>query len=181
MIFNGSISNISVRFNHYFGIFIAIAYFSFYLVHFWPMYKLAGNFYWGGWLCTVDLLVLTSLDQLIFKLEILFSFLTKQSIFMRWSTVISLLPQLVFPEYFDRASHSGRPESAVGCSFRRARGCWQRVAECCRWRTPERMEQLGMKNVNNRTAHNWHQCRKTTVLSCHRCVINSGVEKTNYI
>jgi hypothetical protein len=26
-----------------------------------------------------------------------------------------------------------------------------------------------------------HQCRKTTVLSCHRCLINTGVEKMNNI
>jgi len=26
-----------------------------------------------------------------------------------------------------------------------------------------------------------HQCRITTVLSCHRCLINTGVEKMNYI
>ncbi len=24
-----------------------------------------------------------------------------------------------------------------------------------------------------------HICRKTTVLSCHRCLINTGIEKTN--
>ncbi len=29
----------------------------------------------------------------------------------------------------------------------------------------------------NRTARIRHQCRKTTVLSCHRCLINTGVEK----
>jgi hypothetical protein len=33
----------------------------------------------------------------------------------------------------------------------------------------------------NRTAHIRHQCRKTTVLSCHRCLISSGVEKMNNI
>jgi hypothetical protein len=27
----------------------------------------------------------------------------------------------------------------------------------------------------NRTMHIRHQCRKTTVLSCHRCLINTGV------
>ena len=37
-----------------------------------------GKSYWGGKLSTVDLLVLTSLDQLIFKLKILFSFHTKK-------------------------------------------------------------------------------------------------------
>jgi hypothetical protein len=30
---------------------------------------------------------------------------------------------------------------------------------------------------SNRTANIRHQCRKTIVLSCHRCLINSGVEK----
>jgi hypothetical protein len=35
------------------------------------------------------------------------------------------------------------------------------------------------KNIalNNGTAHIQHQCRKTTVLSCHRCLIKTGVEK----
>ncbi len=31
----------------------------------------------------------------------------------------------------------------------------------------------------NRAAHIWHQCRKTSVLSCNRCLINNGVEKMN--
>ncbi len=31
----------------------------------------------------------------------------------------------------------------------------------------------------NRTAHIRHQCRKTTVLSCHGCLINTGVEKND--
>jgi hypothetical protein len=33
----------------------------------------------------------------------------------------------------------------------------------------------------NRTGHIRHQCRKTTVLSCHICLINTGVEKMNTI
>ncbi len=33
----------------------------------------------------------------------------------------------------------------------------------------------------NRTAHIRHQCKKTTVLSCHWCLINTGVEKMNNI
>ncbi len=32
-----------------------------------------------------------------------------------------------------------------------------------------------------RTAHILHQCSKTTVLRCHRCLINTGVEKMNKI
>jgi hypothetical protein len=48
-------------------------------------------------LSTVDLLVLTSLDQLGFKLKILFSFFTKQATLLRRSTVLSLTPQVVFP------------------------------------------------------------------------------------
>ena len=50
-------------------------------------------------LSTVDLLVLPSLDQLIFQLKILFSFFTKQATLMRRSIVLSLLPQLVFPGF----------------------------------------------------------------------------------
>jgi hypothetical protein len=43
----------------------------------------------------VDLLVLTSLDQLIFILKILFNFVTEQATLTR-STVLSLPPQLEF-------------------------------------------------------------------------------------
>jgi hypothetical protein len=49
-----------------------------------------------GRLRTVDLLVLTSLDQLIFMLNILFTFITKLATLMKRSIVLSLPPQLVF-------------------------------------------------------------------------------------
>ncbi len=51
----------------------------------------------GGRLSTVDLLVLTSLDHLIFMLKISFSFFTEHAALMRRSIVLSLPPQLVFP------------------------------------------------------------------------------------
>ncbi len=35
--------------------------------------------------------------------------------------------------------------------------------------------------ASNRTTHVRHLCRKTTFLSCHRCLINTGVEKVNNI
>ncbi len=38
----------------------------------------------------------------------------------------------------------------------------------------ERVKQL-IKSNFNRTTCIRHQCRKTTVLSCHRCLINTGV------
>jgi hypothetical protein len=41
---------------------------------------------------TVDLLVLTSLDQLLFVYKILFTFFTKQATLIRMSTVLSLTP-----------------------------------------------------------------------------------------
>jgi hypothetical protein len=50
-----------------------------------------------GRLSTVDLLVLTSLEQLTLILKILFSFFTKQATLIRRSTVQSVPPQLVFP------------------------------------------------------------------------------------
>jgi hypothetical protein len=40
----------------------------------------------------------------------------------------------------------------------------------------DKMEQQALKNVNNRTAHIRHQCRKTTVFGCQRCLINSGAK-----
>jgi len=46
---------------------------------------------------TVDLRVLTSLYQLIFKLKILLTFFTKQANLIRRSTVLRLPPHLVFP------------------------------------------------------------------------------------
>jgi hypothetical protein len=48
-----------------------------------------------GRLCTVDLLVLTSLDQLVFLMSILVNFHTKQATLIRRSTVLSLPPPLV--------------------------------------------------------------------------------------
>jgi len=57
----------------------------------------AGKYYWSGRLSTVDLLIQTSLDQLLFILKILFTFFTKQSTLMRRSTVLSLPPQVKFP------------------------------------------------------------------------------------
>jgi hypothetical protein len=51
-----------------------------------------------GKLSTVDLLVLTSLDQVIFIFKILFTYVTKQTTLLRRSIVQSPLPlQLVFP------------------------------------------------------------------------------------
>jgi hypothetical protein len=46
---------------------------------------------------TIDLLVPTSLDQLLLKMKILFMCFTKQTILMRRSIVLSLPLQLVFP------------------------------------------------------------------------------------
>jgi hypothetical protein len=34
--------------------------------------------------------------------------------------------------------------------------------------------------VVNRTGHIRYQCRKTAVLSCYRCLIDTGVEKISY-
>ncbi len=46
-------------------------------------------------LSTVDLLVLTSLDQVHLYLQLLFNFFSKQANFMRRSTVLNLTLQLV--------------------------------------------------------------------------------------
>jgi hypothetical protein len=62
----------------------------------WIWTRSPGKSYWEVRLSTVDLLVLTRLDQFVFKLKILFSFFIKQVALMWRSTVLSLLPQLVF-------------------------------------------------------------------------------------
>ncbi len=61
-----------------------------------PHQATAGNPYWTGRLSTVDLL-LRSLDQLLFKLKILFTFHTKLGALLWRSIVLSLPLQLVFP------------------------------------------------------------------------------------
>ncbi len=43
------------------------------------------------------------------------------------------------------------------------------------------MEKHGVKNVINRIARIRNQCRKATVISCHRCLTKTGVEKMNNI
>jgi hypothetical protein len=53
----------------------------------------------GRRLNTVDLLVLTSLDQVLLKLANIIFYFTKQATLMRRSTVLSLPLQLVFPGY----------------------------------------------------------------------------------
>jgi hypothetical protein len=56
---------------------------------------MAGNPFCRGRLSTVDLLVLTSLDQVVFKLITLITFVTKQATLMRRSNVASLHHLLV--------------------------------------------------------------------------------------
>ncbi len=75
-----------------------------------------GNPYWRGRLSTVDLLLLTSLDQLSLIQQSLFTFFAKQPTLMRRSTVLSLprttiliLSCQVLPYPFDLIkSHHGR-------------------------------------------------------------------------
>jgi hypothetical protein len=57
----------------------------------------AGNPYCRGSLSTVDILVQTSLEQVLFVLKILFTFVTKQATLMRRLIVLILPFQLVFP------------------------------------------------------------------------------------
>ncbi len=56
-----------------------------------------GKPYWRGRINTANLLILTSLDQLLFLMTILFTYVTKQAALLRSSTVLSLPVQLVFP------------------------------------------------------------------------------------
>jgi hypothetical protein len=64
----------------------AQCYKSFFLIEPWKTRKS----YWRERISTVDLLVLNSSDQLLFKLKLNFSFFTKQPFLMRRSTVPSL-------------------------------------------------------------------------------------------
>ena len=59
----------------------------------WP-YPQAGNTNWRRRLSTVDHLVLTSLDQLLFILKILFIMDAKRATLMRRSIVLSIPPPL---------------------------------------------------------------------------------------
>jgi hypothetical protein len=53
-------------------------------------YLKSGNSHRRGRLSTVDLLVISSLDQQLLKLQTIFSYFTKQATLMRRSTVLSL-------------------------------------------------------------------------------------------
>ncbi len=55
------------------------------------------NPYWRGRLGTIDLLEIICLDQLLFILQAWFTFLQKQAILMRRSTVLTIPLQLVLP------------------------------------------------------------------------------------
>ncbi len=42
-------------------------------------------------------------------------------------------------------------------------------------------KESGLTTILNRTAHTRHLCRKTTVINCHRYLMNTGAEKMNNI
>ncbi len=65
--------------------------------HIWSASVEPGKSCWSGRLRMVDLLVLTSLDQLLFKLKILSTLRTKPVTLIRRSTVLSLPLWFVFP------------------------------------------------------------------------------------
>jgi hypothetical protein len=65
-----------------------------------------GKYYWRGSLSTVDLLVQTSLDQVLSILKILFSYITKEATLVRKSIVLSLPFQLVFLAGTNLKNHS---------------------------------------------------------------------------
>jgi hypothetical protein len=72
---------------------------------------------------TVDLLILTSLNQVIFRLKILFTIFTTLAILMRRSTVLSLPIQQGFSDarsslvYRGEIGLMGRHGEAFKCSF----------------------------------------------------------------
>ncbi len=45
----------------------------------------------------------------------------------------------------------------------------------------EKVSNISSYLIFNRRAHIRHQCRKTTVFSFHRCLINTGIEKTEQL
>jgi len=53
----------------------------------------------------------------------------------------------------------------------------QALNKLVRWLVHKLVHYLVMSNWSNGRVHNRHRCRKTTVLGCHRCLINTGVEK----
>ncbi len=66
-----------------------------------------GNTNWKERPSTGDLLILTSLDQLVLILQTFFTFLTKWATLMRRSTVLSLPLQLVFPVHIESLGDIG--------------------------------------------------------------------------
>ncbi len=44
-----------------------------------------------------------------------------------------------------------------------------------------KLQIMTLVEASNRTARIKHECKKTIVLNCHRCLINDGFEKMNNI
>ncbi len=168
----------------------------------------AGKYFWRGRFSTVDLLVLTSLDQLLLKLKILFTFFTKQATLMRRSIVVSLPTLLAFlggsDKCFIRPSprwpRSWTPPGNRQTHLRTKLFFSNALAyhtsaditvlerlDVTVWRVnylqfPQILENVlkycidGFELRKNWQELCWHQCRKTIVLNCHGCLINTGVE-----
>ncbi len=76
--------------------------------------KWSGNPYRRGKISTVDLHLLTSLVQLIFKMKKLFTFLIKQATLLRRSTVLSRPLQLEFPGNGNREDRRDKEQNHKG-------------------------------------------------------------------
>ncbi len=73
----------------------------------------SGKSYWKETLSTVDLLALTSLDQLIFILIMSYTFITKQATIMSRLTILSFPVKLAFP-----ADRTGMMVRTLGLHFK---------------------------------------------------------------
>ncbi len=88
--------------------------------------------YWRGSISTVDLIVLTSLDQLLFKLTPNFPSLQKQPILMRGSTVLKLPLRQEFPAWGDPTFSTMElswAKSIMTC-YRAVCNIWQQNCKC---------------------------------------------------
>ncbi len=105
-----------------------------------------------------------------------FSFVKKSFLTFK---IISALTGSFLPIFEDLVPGTGVSSSNLSIPARsRSRRRWSSSSTCFWIRSANSFTaSLFRQDRFNRTTSIRYQCRKTTVLSCHRCLINTGVEK----
>jgi hypothetical protein len=111
-----------------------------------------GKTNWRRRISTVDLDVITSLNQLLFKLKITFTFFIKQAILMRWSAVLSFTPSIRVGSFYLSAECLSSLE-AVGSYQREV--CWASKSHLSSTANFDSIYRLGCNEFGHTTSYSW--------------------------